>query len=124
MLIQLKLAWRYLWGHKTRTILNTLAIVFGFMLICEMNSMLPAFFNAFRHNMLAAASQVDLSVSSKTGGAFSVDVWDKVRNVQGIAKSTGSLRNNVNLPPGELSINAVTVAGIDPDTAPQVHNFS
>ncbi len=123
MMIQWKLAWRYLWGHKTRSLLTTLAIVFGVMVVFGLNTMLPGFIATFRQNMLAAASQVDIAVTSKAGSAFDENIIDKVRGVQGVGFVTGSLRNNMNLPAGELAVNAFTVVGIDVQTARDVHDL-
>src|SRR5262249_171520 len=68
------LAARYLWGRKLRTALTTLAIVFGVLLIFGMNILLPTMLAAFQSNMLAAAGQVDVTITHKTGEAFSPNV--------------------------------------------------
>ena len=43
MNLQLTLAFRYLRGRKLRTMLTTLAIVFGVLVIFGMNTLIPAF---------------------------------------------------------------------------------
>jgi putative ABC transport system permease protein len=79
MNIHFTLASRYLAGRKLRTVLTTLAIVFGVLVIFGMNTMLPAFVQAFQANMLAASGQVDTTVTLKSSDAFSIDVAAQVR---------------------------------------------
>ena len=71
MNIQLTLALRYLLGRKLRTALTTLAIVFGVLLIFGMNTILPAFVTSLQANALAAAGQVDVTITNRTNDAFS-----------------------------------------------------
>jgi putative ABC transport system permease protein len=139
MNIQLTLAARYLLGRKLRTFLTTLAVIFGVMIIFGLNGVIPAFVESFRQNMLAAAGKMDLTVTSETDSAFGLDILEKVRQVDGIAHATGSLRHNVTLPSeqqanilsgkslagkGGTAVSAVTVAGIDPATAQFVRTFN
>ena len=91
MSIQLTLAWRYLWGRKLRTTLTTLAVIFGVLVIFAMNIMLPSMLEAFGANMLAASDHVDLTVTHRTGGAFSTSVVDQVKAVDGVRVVTGWL---------------------------------
>ncbi|MEI2608633.1 MAG: FtsX-like permease family protein [Candidatus Promineifilaceae bacterium] len=122
MTMQLTLAMRYLWGRKVRTLLTTLAVMFGVMVIFGLNGVLPAFSLAFRQNMLAAADQVDLAISSTSRGTFAEESLDSVTGTGGIAHATGILRHNVSLPDGS-AVSAATVAGIDPATANDVRAF-
>ena len=122
MTMQLTLAMRYLWGRKVRTLLTTLAVMFGVMVIFGLNGVLPAFSLAFRQNMLAAADQVDLAISSTSRGTFAEESLDSVTGTGGIAHATGILRHNVSLP-DRSAVSAATVAGIDPATANDVRAF-
>ena len=63
MNLQFTLAMRYLSGRKLRTILTTLAIVFGVLVIFGMNLILPAFMSAFQANMMAVADKVDATIT-------------------------------------------------------------
>lgn len=110
--IQFMLATRYLSGRKLRTLLTTLAVIFGVMIIFALNGMLPAFSQAFRENMLAASGAVDLAVTSTTDNVFDASALDKVRGVNGIAQASGSLRRTITLPAGS-AVDAVTVTGSD-----------
>ncbi len=123
MNIQLTLAARYLIGRKLRTFLTTLAVVFGVMIIFGLNGLLPAFAEALQFNLLAAAGQVDLSVTGVTGGVFDAGAVETVRGVNGIARVAGSLRQTVGLPAGSAA-NAVAVTGVDPETAENVRSYS
>ncbi len=68
---QIKLAGRYLWGRKLRTFLTTLAIVFGTLVIFGMDIILPTMMQSFQSNLLAASGQVDVTITLKSGEAFS-----------------------------------------------------
>lgn len=123
MNMQLTLAKRYLLGRKLRTLLTTLAVMFGVMVIFGLNGVLPAMKLAFRQNMLAAADQVDVAISSASRGTFDAAALDTVAATEGIARASGILRHNVTLPTGS-AVTAVTVAGLDPELADEVRSFS
>ena len=98
MNFQLTLALRYLAGRRLRTVLTTLAIVFGILIIFGMNSILPAFINSFTANAMAMEGQVDISITSKTNGAFPQDVLKMVKGVNGVTVAAGSLERPISLP--------------------------
>lgn len=123
MTMQLTLAMRYLWGRKLRTLLTTLAVMFGVMVIFGLNGILPAFELAFRQNMLAAAGQVDVAISSTSRGTFAEEALTTVAETEGIAHAVGILRHNISLPDGS-AVTAATVAGLDPERADDVRFFS
>ncbi len=120
--MQFTLAARYLMGRKLRTLLTTLAIIFGVMILFSMNGLIPVMYRAIRQNMLAATGQVDLAITSVTEGTFESSVTEEVLSIEGIAAATGSLRQNVQLPRGE-AVTAITVAGLDADTAREVRIY-
>lgn len=122
MNISLKLAWRYLWGRKLRTALTTLAVVFGVMIIFGLNGMLPGMIDAFNRVLLGAAGQVDLSVTSASGGVFDPSVAAKVARVPGVAAATPSLRRSVGMPTAS-KVKVLQLVGIDPRTAGKVRDF-
>ena len=124
--LQLTLAARYLWGRKLRTALTTLAIVFGALVIFGMNILLPTMLAAFQSNMLAVSGQVDVTITHKTGEAFSRNVLSKVRSVSGVRALAGSLSRTVNIPAnyyGRAKIGALTLTGIDTAAAPTLHSY-
>jgi putative ABC transport system permease protein len=124
--LQLSLALRYLWGRKLRTALTTLAIVFGTLVIFGMNIILPTMLAAFQSNMLAAAGQVDVTITHKTGEAFSRTTLSKVRAVPGVRALAGSLSRTVNIPAnyyGRVKIGALTLTGIDTAAAPTLRTY-
>lgn len=136
MTMQLILAWRYLRGRRLRTVLTTLAIVFGVAMLFGLRSLLPSMLQAFRQNMLAAAGKVDLTVTLAASGTFGTERLETVRGVPGIAAATGSLHQTVLLPAtltGEAAadpvaaklptVNAVIVVGLDPATAQTVRTY-
>lgn len=123
MSVSLTLAWRYLWGRRLRTALTTLAVVFGVAIIFGLNGMLPGMIDAFNRVLLSAAGQVDLSVTSASGGVFDPAVARDVSRVRGVAAATPSLRRNVGLPRG-ADVSAITLVGIEPRTAMRVREFA
>mgnify|MGYP000277143724 CR=1 FL=1 len=128
MNLYLTLAFRYLGGRKLRTALTTLAIVFGVMVIFGMNTFMPTFIKTFQTQAMAAAAQVDLTITQKTGEAFDPDVLEKIRAVDGIEVATGALERLINLPADYLDkdpqtpdrITAVMLKGIIPQEARQM----
>lgn len=127
MLIQLILAFRYLWGRKLRAVLTTLAVVFGVLVIFGMNILLPTMLRAFEANLLAASGQVDVTITHNTGESFSINVLNKVKAADGVRAAAGSLSRTVNLPAGwfgrNAPINAVSLVGLDPRAAQLIRNY-
>ncbi len=123
MNVSATLAWRYLIGRPGRTVLTTLAITLGVALIFGLNGMMPGLQSVFNNILFAAAGQVDLTVSSASGGNFAPSVADEVASVPGIAVVTPSLRRSVGMPNGS-ALGVVTLVGVDPRSAPQVHTFN
>src|SRR5690349_21659373 len=61
---------RYLWGRKTRTILTTLAIVFGVAVIFGVNMLLPSLLSVLNAGEVGATGQAQISINSAGGEAF------------------------------------------------------
>ncbi len=121
------LAWRYLRGRGARSLLTTLAVVFGVMLTFGLNGILPAMVEAFTHNLLSAAGKVDLTVTSAYNQPFAPDVVDRLSAVPHVAKVSPGVQRTAPLPPrGGDSANAlaqVVVVGIDLPSAAGLHDF-
>ncbi|MFZ5923150.1 MAG: ABC transporter permease [Chloroflexota bacterium] len=123
MNLQLTLALRYLNGRRLRTFLTTLAIVFGVLLIFGMNTLMPAFLGSFTANAMAAAGQVDATITHKTGEIFPASVADQVADVEGVVAVSATLERPINLPADYLDhdpatpdrVAAVTLVGANPD---------
>ncbi len=130
MNIQISLALRYLQDRRLRTTLTTLAIIIGVMILFGLGSIIPAMSQVFRQDVLTSSGKVDLTLTHASAGTFGADQLNVVRHIDGIAPSTGSLRQNISLP-ASLSVsgssgkalNAVTVIGLDPATAPGVRAY-
>jgi len=131
MNIQLTLAARYLRGRKLRTALTTLAIFFGVLVLFGMNTLLPAFTRAFQGNILAAAGQVDATVTLKTGDAFDAAVADRVAGVEGVRAVSRLLDRTINLPVDYLDndpalpdpATALSLVGLDVAQATALHAY-
>jgi len=121
------LAWRYLRGRGSRSLLTTLAVVFGVMLTFGLNGILPAMVEAFNHNLLSAAGRVDLTVTSALNQPFRADVVDRILAVPQVASASpgvqrvAPLPRNVDAPPDALA--QLVVVGIDLASVGTVHDF-
>lgn len=117
---EMTMAVRELSRRKLRTFLTTLAITLGTLVIFGMNILLPTMLAAFQSNLLAASGQVDVTVTLKTGEAFSRAALNTVRRVEGVSAAAGALSRVANIPDkfyGQASIGALTLTGIDPGAA-------
>jgi len=127
MNLQVTLAARYLWGRKLRTFLTTLAITFGTLVIFGMNIILPTMLQAFQTNILAASGQVDVTITHKTGEAFSDKVLNRLKTVVGIRAIAGSLSRTINIPDGYFGrtrkVTALTLTGIEPREAQMLRHY-
>ena len=123
MNLQFTLALRYLGGRKLRTVLTTLAIVFGVLVIFGMNTIMPAFLGSFTANVMAAAGQVDATITNKTGETFPETVADQVASVDGVIAVSATLERSINLPADYFDADpaapdratALTLVGATPD---------
>jgi putative ABC transport system permease protein len=131
MNIQFTLASRYLRGRKLRTVLTTLAVVFGVWVIFMMNIIVPTMMRAFQASMLAASDQVDMTISHRTGESFSPAVVGEVKSVSGIRAAYGFLGRTVNLPANFYDndpkktdrITAVSLIGLDIEAAQTIRSY-
>jgi putative ABC transport system permease protein len=129
MNIQLTLAARYLWGRKLRSILTTLAIVFGVMIIFGMNGIVPAIQAAFGENMTLAAHTVDLVLTHETGGSFDAAQAEVVAGIPGVALITPVLEHSLLLPASLVIptddgvLDRLAINGWEPSTAAQTLPF-
>jgi putative ABC transport system permease protein len=131
MNVQWKLAARYLWGRKLRTVLTTLAVVFGVTIIFGLNSILPTFLQAFTSTMQSGVGQVDLTIQTASNAPFPESITDQVAGTDGVALVDGSLRRTVILPesltPPAInkfsSVGNIIVAGVDPSTVQHIRHY-
>lgn len=127
MSIQLTLAARYLWGRKLRTILTTLAIIFGVFVIFGMNILLPTMMQAFQTGLLNASGQVDVVVTNKSGESFAPRLINRLESIRGVQAISGVLERSVNIPANFYrtgSVGALSLVGIVPRDALQVRSYS
>lgn len=125
---QFKLAWRYIRGRGLRSLLTTLAVVFGVMLIFGLNGVIPTMVDAFSRSLLSTAGKIDLSVTSAYNQPFSLDVLNKVERVAGVAVATPEVQRIAPLPqkanvPAAQQVAQVNVIGVDPATVGKVREF-
>ena len=123
MKVSASLAWRYLIGRPGRTALTTLAITLGVALIFGLNGIMPGMSDVFAKTLFAAAGQVDLTVSSSSGGTFDPSVANQVASVSGVAVASPSVRRSVGMPNGS-PVSAITLVGVDPRSTPKVHTYN
>jgi putative ABC transport system permease protein len=131
MKTQLTLAIRYLSGRKLRTVLTTLAIVFGVVVLFGANSLIPSLMQAFQLNVLAAADEVDATVTLKTSDAFDASVNDQISDIEGVSSVSGILNRLIGLPVDYLDadpaiqdrVTSVALLGINTSQATALHSF-
>lgn len=124
---QIILATRYLWGRKLRSVLTTLAIIFGTLVIFSTNMMVPTMMEAFKTNLMAVSGQVDITITESSGEAFRSKILNQVRLISGIHAISPSLSRTVNIPEGyydDARISALTLTGLDMKTAQSIRNYS
>ncbi|MBP6015772.1 MAG: ABC transporter permease [Candidatus Promineofilum sp.] len=132
MTIQTTLARRYLAGRKLRTFLTTLAIVFGVLVIFGINTVLPTLVQAFQTNTLAAAGEVDATITLKTGDEFDDAVIDQVTAIEGVRAASGFLNRTLGLPVDYFdgdpaapdAVSALSLVGINIDQATALHSYN
>ncbi|MEW6648683.1 MAG: FtsX-like permease family protein [Chloroflexota bacterium] len=115
------LAWRYLSGRKLRTALTTLAITLGVMILFGMSSLVPSMAQAFRNQMLTIAGEVDITLAHASGGVFSPQVADTVRDDPQVERAAGVLSQNILLAETRPNApNIVTLVGTETAAERQV----
>jgi putative ABC transport system permease protein len=131
MNIQLTLAARYLSGRKLRTFLTTLAVTFGVLVLFGMNIVLPTMIEALQANAMAAAGEVDASITQVSGGAFDMQVFKRVQTMEGVRVASATLNRTINLPANFYDqdpaypdrVSAIALVGITPYDAKAVRSF-
>ncbi|MCC6612375.1 MAG: ABC transporter permease [Anaerolineae bacterium] len=118
---------RYLRGRKLRTVLTTLAIVFGVAMIFAINLILPSMQEAFAQTMTSVTG-ADLTVTSVSGESFDPEaVLPTVSGIDQVGAVTGILHRQFSLPTlGNSSLGdtaQIDLVGIDPATIEDVHQF-
>lgn len=130
-MLPLTLASRYLLGRKLRTVLTTLAVVFGVMVIFGMNIILPTMLASFQAGAMAAEGVVDLNVFHKTGDAFPQQMLAKIQAVEGVRAAAAALNRSVNIPADFFDadparpdrITVLKLIGIDPFEAKTIRTY-
>jgi putative ABC transport system permease protein len=121
------MALRYLGGRKLRTVLTTLAIVFGVALIFAINITLPGAIATFTRS-LSSLTGADLTITNVTGASFAPETaLPMVEDIDGVAAATGVLRRSFTLPAigSELgSATSIEMIGVEPETMQQVRGFT
>lgn len=124
----LKLAARYLRGRGLRSLLTTLAVALGVMLLFGLNGVMPTLVEAFTRSLVSSAGRIDLTVSSTFRQPFDQRVLDAVARVPGIAVATPEVAQLAPLPlrrdvPTSEQVTQLTVVGVDPALAARVRDF-
>lgn len=126
----LPLAWSYLKGRPTRTIMTILSIVIGVMIMFGLNGMAPALKDIFVTNTESTAlSNVDLYVSRRDGSFFRQELEQDVAAVDGVASTAGMIIRSVLVPedhyqtPDGNDISTILVFGIDTSVTDDAFNI-
>ena len=126
--VSVRLAWRYLQGRGLRSLLTSLAVALGVMLIFGLNGIMPTIMETFTRSMMSAAGKIDLTVSSSLAQPFSPDVLAKIARVDGVALATGEVEQTAPLPvktgvPVADQVTSLTVVGVDPAVTGRLRDY-
>lgn len=132
MKLQLTLAARYLSGRKLRTLLTTLAVVFGVLVIFGMNIIMPTMLSALQVNVQGAEGHVDYTVTHISGEPFPEAIADKLQGVDGARVYAASLNRTINIPADFFDKDAskldtttvINLVGINPEAERSLRAFS
>ncbi len=121
------MALRYLNARRLRTVLTTLAIVFGVALLFASNVVLPSVLSIFNQTVTVVAG-ADLTVKSVTGESFdAAEALAKLDAVDQVEAASGILRREYTLPTlsdSELGATSdITLTGVDPESAQRVRQL-
>ncbi len=131
MNLQLTLAARYLLGRKLRTVLTTIAIIFGVVLIFGMNTVLPTMIAALQANVQGAEGNVDFTITNASGESFPTEVTAKLQNLDGVRAVSASLQRALNLPADFVDgdparpdrLTTLNLIGVIPEIARSVRSY-
>ena len=123
-----RLAWRYLRGRGLRSLLTTLAVALGVMLVFGLNGIVPTIMETFNRSLLSSTGKIDITVTHRLGQPFSPVLLDRVGRVEGIAAAAPEAHGKAPLPlrsdvPLADQVAVVTVVGLDAALAPRVRDF-
>ncbi len=117
---ELPLALSYLKGRPIRTIMTTMSIVIGVMIMFGLNGVAPAFKEVFSSSTSSMAlSEIDLYVTRGDGGFFRQEYTQNVGSIDGVASTVGMIVRQVLLPADHYetadgrAISTIQVYGID-----------
>ncbi|MEP7286553.1 MAG: FtsX-like permease family protein [Chloroflexota bacterium] len=117
------LALYYLRQHRLRTLLTTLAIVFGVTVVFGANVGVPSVEAALKR-IVGGPGSADLRIQAVTGEAFAPEsILAQVAKVDGVKAATGVLRRKFTLPSLGKNAPEIEMVGIDPIAALTVSNY-
>ncbi len=112
LVFDVALATRYLAGRKLRSVLTTLAIVFGVAMFFGLGLVGPTMRAAVQRTLASAAGAADLTITHVTTGTFDAAAVDTVKDTPGVQGAAGLLQKSLVLPTGPARV--VTLVGADP----------
>jgi putative ABC transport system permease protein len=132
MTLQISLAWRYLRGRALRTLLTTLAVVFGVFVIFAMNVMLPTITRSMFISVQAAEAAADFTLTHAGGGSFSPDKIPELEAIDGVRAVSPTLTRSLGLPADFYDDNpqktdmvrTISLVGVDPARIRSIRSFS
>jgi putative ABC transport system permease protein len=122
MVNELRLVLGNLGRRKFRTVLTTLAILFGVAVIFAVNLLLPGMQKAVRGSLNPAGTS-DLRVQAVTGGAFDPALAATVGGLEGVEAAAGVLRREIALPRANGGQAEVEMLGVDPAALSSVYSL-
>ncbi|MCI0709738.1 MAG: ABC transporter permease [Chloroflexi bacterium] len=119
------MAFQYMKGRKLRTLLTTLAVVFGVGMIFAFNLVLPSAMESLRQALESDQDAVDLNITSVTNESFAseqpIQIIATIEGVQAVAEV---LQRQVILPENlNPSYEEIQIVGVNPATIVQVRDY-
>lgn len=118
----ISIPFRYLVGRKLRSLLTTLAVVFGVAVIFAVNMLLPTINSALEASEQGVTGEVDMTVTGATGAPFQADVLTTITQVSGVAAVAPAFHTQVALPVG-ANIPTFDLIGLEPERAETVRYY-
>lgn len=113
---------RYLAGRKLRSLLTTLAVIFGVAVVLAVNMLLPTLSSVLAAGASGVTGQVDMTVTSAVGAPFQASLLDTVARTDGVAAAAPAFRRTVALS-AEAKTPQFDLIGLDPTRAETVRFY-
>src|SRR5207245_205013 len=99
-----------------------LAVVFGVAVVFAVNMLLPALTSALGASQMGVTGQVDMTVTSVTGGSFRADVLNTISQTGAVAAVAPAFQRQITLP-ADSKVPPFDLIGLEPTRAETVRYY-